>query len=108
MRQAKGIKMETLNSKPFTIAAFTARCQFLRERRNWSQREAALALNWSASSYRDVEQNQKRCLLADATQIAKLFEVPLEWLALGETDRLSEEMKAELKEHLEVRAHYFL
>ena len=92
----------------FNIAAFTARCQFLRERRNWSQREAALALNWSASSYRDVEQNQKRCLLADAVQIAELFNVPLEWLALGETDRLPEEMKAELKTHIETQAKYFL
>ena len=95
-------------TKEFTIAAFTARCQYLRDRKGWSQREAALKLNWSASSYRDVEQNQKRCLLADATQIANLFEVPLEWLALGETDRLTEDMKAELKEHIATRATYFL
>ena len=100
--------MDVVGTKKFTIAAFTARCQYLRERKGWSQRETAIALNWSASSYRDVEQNQKRCLLADATEIANLFEVPLEWLALGETDRLSDDMKAELQEHLEKVNTYFL
>ena len=94
--------------KKFQIQAFTARCQFLRERKGWSQRETSMALNWSASNYRDVEQNQKRCLLSDACQISTLFQVPLEWLALGETDRLNDELREDLAAHVKKQTSYFL
>ena len=77
----------------FDVLAFGERLRFLRERRNWSQREASLAMNWTAASWRDLEAGQKMAKCADAVLICEEFKAPVEWLISGDTDRLDPELK---------------
>ena len=84
----------------FDLSAFQVRLKFLRELRNWSTRDVALALTWQSSAYADIENNRKRCTVADLMLIAELYDVPPEFLLQGCTTRLAPEIAAEIESYV--------
>ena len=87
----------------FDLSAFQVRLKFLRELRNWSTRDVALALTWQSSAYADIENNRKRCTIADLMLIAALYKVPPEFLLEGCTKRLAPEIAAEIESYVSRR-----
>lgn len=90
----------------YDIEGFTARLRFLRERNEWSQRETSLALGWTATSYRDIELNLKKCHIKDLVELAELFDVPEEWLLHGRDHTLRDEIKQAIDNYLTGAAHH--
>lgn len=84
----------------FNVIAFGERLKFLRETRNWSQREASFEMNWTAASWRDLEAGQKKVKVEDAVLIAAKYQVPIEWLILGHADKVSAEFKCVIEKRL--------
>lgn len=84
----------------FDILATGERMKFLRSTRHQSQREASLAMNWTAASWRDLEAGQKMMKVEDALLIADEYQVPVEWLINGETERLAPEWKTKIDKRI--------
>lgn len=77
------------------------RLQRLRKMNGWSQGDVAERLEWSYTSYSDIEGCRKKCDLNGLLELAAVYDVTTNFLITGDRTGLSEGVLAKMESSLE-------
>ena len=77
------------------------RLRRLRQMNGWSQGAVAERLEWSYTSYSDIEGCRKKCDLNALVELADIYDVTTNFLITGEREGLSEKVLTKMESSLE-------